>query len=424
MPGAGVVVPPLPPPETRKFPNFVRAFMSFVKKQESTDKIRMWTGLSLVATALERRVWQARTYGHLFPNLFIAIVAPPGLVKKSTTTGSGMSLLREMGTIKFVPEQITDASFVDAMVRSYKEFEYNGRKCKQSPALFYGSELSVTLKDTYGSIVELFTQFFDCEPNNANMPWTRSTIMHGNANIHGPCLNILGCTTPDWLRFSIPAEQMNGGFASRIIFVYENEMPDCMISIPKPEAGDESYRQDLINDLKCIQGMVGEMRMTSDAEKLFHALYVTNKNLIATKFKNHRLSGFLGRKLSPLTEKLAMCWSASERSDGIIEETHVHTAFQAISMIEQSVLNDLVFAGKNPLSGPISKVIELLETQNFVTTTQLSREFFRDLDSDGVMKLMYQLQQMGYGKIVNSTAGFGLQAIEQLAPPADEDVLV
>lgn len=115
-----------------------------------------------------------------------------------------------------------------------------------------------------------------------------------------------------------------------------------------------------------------------------------------------------------------MCWSAAERSDGVITEDHVGAAHYGINDIERSILEDLVFAGKNPLSGPIDKVKKMLRLQNIITAAELSREFYRDLDSDGINKLMVQLQQMGQAKMVLLQRGYALQAIEQLPDPAED----
>jgi hypothetical protein len=50
---------------------------------------------STLAGALRRRVWLDQAYFRWHPNFYIVLVAPPGIVSKSTTAGVGMSLAQK-----------------------------------------------------------------------------------------------------------------------------------------------------------------------------------------------------------------------------------------------------------------------------------------------------------------------------------------
>ena len=51
-----------------------------------------WVGVSTIAGALRRKVWIDQAYFKWYPNFYIILVAPPGIVAKSTTASLGMRL--------------------------------------------------------------------------------------------------------------------------------------------------------------------------------------------------------------------------------------------------------------------------------------------------------------------------------------------
>lgn len=74
------------------------------------------SGLSLaIAGALRRKVWIDQAYFKWYSNFYIIpLVAPPGIVSKSTTAGIGMSILREVPGVNFGPDVVTWPAFVEA----------------------------------------------------------------------------------------------------------------------------------------------------------------------------------------------------------------------------------------------------------------------------------------------------------------------
>jgi len=82
--------------------------------------MHFWTGVSTLAGALRRKVWVDMGYFKWFPNFYIILVAPPGIVSKSTTAGIGMSLLRQVPDIQFGPDVITWQALVQSFAESTK----------------------------------------------------------------------------------------------------------------------------------------------------------------------------------------------------------------------------------------------------------------------------------------------------------------
>jgi hypothetical protein len=83
-----------------------------------------WVGVSAIAGALRRKVWIDQAYFRWHPNMYIILVAPPGIVSKSTTASVAMRLLRRVPGIKFGPDVVTWQALVGAFAEATeKDFD-------------------------------------------------------------------------------------------------------------------------------------------------------------------------------------------------------------------------------------------------------------------------------------------------------------
>ena len=69
----------------RNHADWLTAFMDYASYGEAPRHMYFWTGVSAIAGALRRKVWIDQAYFKWYPNFYIVLVAPPGIVSKSTT---------------------------------------------------------------------------------------------------------------------------------------------------------------------------------------------------------------------------------------------------------------------------------------------------------------------------------------------------
>ena len=191
----------------RNYPDFIKSFLHFSSSVPAPGKFLKWAALSIVAGALERKVW-IRNAGYLLhPNLYIMLVGDPGISRKSTSSQTAMKILRKVPDMYFLSTQVTSASMILAMRESglNRYVKLNGLSYYNSSSFLYSSEAAVTLKEIQGSIIELLTDFYDCQPNGWNTgeetPWEKRTKSDGPIRIFNPCLNMLACSTPNYLKY-------------------------------------------------------------------------------------------------------------------------------------------------------------------------------------------------------------------------------
>ena len=100
---------------SRKIDDWLDAYMEYTSNSEPPTLFRKWTGISVIAAALQRKCyvdWGMLTF---YPNLYIILVGPSG-TRKGTAMYPGQDLLRELG----IP-LAADATTLQALIRRLKE---------------------------------------------------------------------------------------------------------------------------------------------------------------------------------------------------------------------------------------------------------------------------------------------------------------
>jgi hypothetical protein len=391
--GADVSQPITPVRTERHFPNFLAAYREYTKCHEASAKVHMWTAISVIAAALERKVWLDEGLFTLFPNLYVFIIGAPGLVKKSTSTAVGVDMLRELDNMNIMAEQLTAAAMIDTLQRSGSKFSHKGQEVRQSSVFCYASELNVFLKEVFGSTVELLTTFYDCQPNDSSKPWIRETKGNGQVKVFGPCLNVLGCSTPTWLRESVPESQMGGGFSSRVIYVMETEPPNVYVPWPKVDTSGREMRKKLVEDLRVIHNLAGEFSFTDEARAFYSDWYIAYMKQMAGGQIHRNFEGYFGRK-GTLIKKLAMVASVAESNSLVGEVSHIAKAIAWLEGVEKHMMAAFGVVGKNEGAALTLNVLEFLQKRSKATGGEVLQNFVHDADGQVLERVLSDLQKM------------------------------
>jgi len=284
----------------RNYSDFIEAFMSYTQYVEAPEKFLRWSAISTVAAALERKVWiNFKDQISCYPNHFICLIGDPGLAKKSSSSRQAVSLLQNVDGVTFAAAQMTTAGLIDELrtVGARKSFEYQGLAYAHSAVYLYSSEAAVTLKgDMQNMLIQNLTDLYDCGPEgwNQDAAWLKR-LKNEETKIFNPCINMLACSTPVWLVDSIGKENLDSGFASRIIFVVQKGRPERSFGWKKTPS-TRGMKQKLIDDLVEINHLQGEFETTRGFKDAFDELDEKNKYFIE-KNPGHLMIGYYARKL-------------------------------------------------------------------------------------------------------------------------------
>src|SRR6266404_3982814 len=164
--------------------------------------------------------------------------------------------LSEHICIHIAPTSLTASSLVDALVKAKRTLiripegplEYNS-------LLIPADELTAFMHKYDDEMIGVLSAFYDNDIYGQHRRGNEIRI-----SIKSPQVNILSGTTPSNLIKFLPENAWEQGFTSRIILVFSDER-----TIGDDFAGyDSSLNGDLIHDLKAINSLMGEFKVTED----------------------------------------------------------------------------------------------------------------------------------------------------------------
>jgi len=289
-----------------------------------------WAGVSAVAGALRRKVWIDQAYFKWYPNFYICLVAPPGIVSKSTTAGIAMNLLRKVPGIKFGPDVVTWPALVSAFAESTEAFEFEGTFHPMSAMTLESSEFGNLLNPQDKEMVDLLVSLWDGKQG----AFEKSTKHNGKDIIENPWINLIACTTPSWIAGNFPEYMIGGGFTSRTIFVYADAKARYVAypgyTVP-PNL--KEMEEKLVEDLAAISMLVGQYELSPSARRWGEQWYEQHYTYRPANLDLDRFGGYLARKQTHI-HKLAMVLAASAGDTLVIEAEHLEVANTMVTDLE------------------------------------------------------------------------------------------
>ena len=214
-------------------------------------------GLWLISTAIGRRLVLPMSFDQVYPNLFIAWIAPTTLWNKTTALNVARDTARSSFPHLLLPQDTTPESFLadlagrepdklDQMTSQAREIWERGRNFAAQRGLLL-DEMSGLLasagKDYGAGLVESFLRLYDCDPQ-----YTRSTRGQGWMVVKDAYLSLLGASTPAALAAHLTNERLwaMGWWPRFSLLAPETKRPIWLVppaQVNKPDALISSLQQ-------------------------------------------------------------------------------------------------------------------------------------------------------------------------------------
>lgn len=359
---------------TRLVGNWLKSYMEYSQYSEAPDKMHFWVGVSTIAGALRRRVWLDMKYFQWTPNFYIILVAPPGIVSKSTTLSIGMRLLRQIEGVKFGPDAVTWQALVQSLVEANElvlmpdNETYIGMSC----ITIASSEFGTFFDPNDRSMVDVLVSLWDGQIG----VWDKATKTQGSDKVENPWINIAACTTPGWIAGNFPEYLIGGGFTSRCIFVYADKKRK-LVAYPDghvPETFKDHERK-LVHDLEAISLMVGEFVLSPAARSWGTEWYERHYAARPAHLDNEQFSGYLARKQTHI-HKLAMVLSAANKDDLIILEDELKIAEQIVTSLEADMPQVFNMIGLQGLTKYAGLIVQIVRKHPKISKEMVFRQLF------------------------------------------------
>lgn len=378
----------------RRLSNWLDSYVQYASISEAPKIFHFWAGVSAIAGALRRHVWFDQIKFQWTPNFYIIFVAPPGIATKSTTADGSMDLLREVPGIKFGPDEVTWQSLVVSFSESFEEFPIDDTYYPQSPITILSSEFGMYMdfKDT--KMVNLHITLWD-----GRARFDKQTKGSGKDMVNSPWINLIACTTPQWIASSMDANTIGGGFTSRCIFVYgeKKERPIAYLEdVVNFDYG--GLKEALIHDLEWIsQKLLGKYTLTPEAKVWGTAWYKDLWSRVYSLDNEDWVNNYISRKQAHM-HKLAMVLAASQRDELIITLEDLQTADDMLLSTEEQAHKVFSKVGRSEESRQSAELLEVVQRKGVVTYKELyrlSQMYFPDAKNfEGILKSFIQAGQL------------------------------
>lgn len=387
----------------RNCDDWLKSFVDYAAFGEAPLSFYFWVGVSTIAGALRRRVWIDQGYFQWIPNFYIILVAPPGIVSKSTTASIGMNLLRQVKGVKFGPDVVTWQKLAQSLAQSKVMVPIGDPEPGSDPLLtqkmmpmsaitIESSEFGTFLNPNDREMVDVLVSLWDGKKGT----FTKATKTQGDDVIENPFVNILACTTPSWLEGNFPEYMIGGGFTSRCVFLFADTKRNY-IAYPKDDLPKDflSMGDTLVADLEIISLLRGEYLLTPEANAWGKRWYEEHYRNKPPHLDNDRFGGYLARKQTHI-HKLAMVLSASASDVLVIDQPTLERANDLISALELDMPKVFDKIGTSPESRGAAQLVSLVRSHGSIEQATLYRQMFRTLSYDDFTKALNSAIQAGH----------------------------
>ena len=380
-------------PKTRHLPDWIEGFMEFTEDSEPPKLFRLWTALSVVAAALQRKCCLRWGTLEFYPNLYIVLVAPSGKARKGTAMIPGLKLLKRVG-IKLAANATTRESLIREL-RMSGEAEVDpevGSVDLHASLTVFSKELTVFLGYQNRELMANLTDWYDCDDT-----WVYRTKTQGVDDIKGVWLNLIGATTPDLIQTSMPRDAIGGGLTSRMVFVFEQEEAK-MVIIPSYGEKEKIIEEKLQMDLDRIHMIRGDFKITPNFLELYTSWRIEQK--AHPPINDPRLAGYVERRPAHIL-KMCMVISASRNSEMKITKSDLERAISILHTTERKMPLAFSGVGKSPVADTMSSVMAVVANRGEITLSELMSMFYYDVDRWMMDKMITTMQTMDFVSVTH-----------------------
>lgn len=381
----------------RKLDDWLKGFLLWKDRSEAPLLYRTWTGLSVIAAALQRKCYTV-IEGKVFPNMFVALIGPSG-IRKGTAMSPGLSLLNAVG-IKLSSNAVTRQALIRALRKSGDSGVpiIGGKLAIHSSLTVFSKEFTVFMGYKDLDFVAALCDLYDCDDR-----WEYGTKNEELSDtITNVWLNMIGATTPDSFISSIPEDAIGGGLTSRIILVYADK-EEAIIPDPWNVPAEFQLEKDLITDLTEISGMIGEFEKSED---FLNHRYLDWYEEARKKppFDDAKFKGYNRRRAIHLI-KVCMIVNASRSDDMVLDEQDFDKALEILTATERDMPKVYYGFGRSDFSGVLANVLTMLATHGEMRFGDLLDAFKFDCDISELERLLSGLSKSGHIKITHVEDG-------------------
>jgi hypothetical protein len=300
--------------------------------------------------------------------------------------------VERLDTIQIAGDSITKEAIAQKMGKKDSPcsviYEHEGKAIKYTQLSIFANEL-INLINSGGNpigMIDFFTDIWDRDK------FVVETKNMGNDIIMGPYVPILGCLTPDTIKFLLSQKVVSGGMVRRCIFVQGTHLNQPN-ALPRFTEEQELARESIFEHLQHVAKASGPMDFTDEAKDAFVKFYNQN-HYRKPGIRDKVLASFLETK-PELVLKIAILIQLSKFPiEYALTQESVEASVMLLDNVEMGASNLFSSTGRNDLSPIAESIYRILDSE----PTPLNRKevyklFFKDATMAEIDQCIESLRQ-------------------------------
>ena len=244
-------------------------YTSCTQDDRSPEIYRKWSGIALVAGAMERKVWVKTGMNRTYCNLYTLLVGPSGTGKFIVETvrtfwNETKDPMTGAKAFHVASDSLTKASLIDALGRARQtKINERGETETYHSMLIAAEEFKVLLPQYDMEYIGTLERVWNSPLRHVEERRFNVKLVE----IDRPQLNILAGVQPSYFSTVFPEEVWSTGLSRRIVMVYSQErrIRDPFTEYPDPS----ELRKQILLKLGRVSVMWGGVGWLPDAKKYF-----------------------------------------------------------------------------------------------------------------------------------------------------------
>jgi hypothetical protein len=359
--------------------HWVESYLDYTDETESAKVFHEWTAHSLIAGVLRKKCKLALGRINVYPNMYVVLVAEPGVARKSQAISYGTPFLQEIPDIHTSADSVTrEALLQDLETCAVDEPMPDGTSFRHTSLNIIAKEFEIFLgqKTDNTKMLVLLTDLFDSQ----ELPWKYRTKNAGNNLIPSVFINMLGATTPESLASCLPPSAIGGGLTSRILFIFAS---GATKKVPIPYVTPEliELRDKLQKDLFRISKISGVYTFNTEANQYWHDWYMAYDGMDQNRICIDRsFDGWYSRKPMYIL-KMSQIASAAYKDELVITPDDLRYAIEKIESVEIYMSKTFRAVGRSAITADVDLVMSIVEEHQCITEQALMAIVWRDIDA-------------------------------------------
>jgi hypothetical protein len=401
----------------RQLTDWLENYMKYTQRSESPELYHLWCGLTAISTALRRKCFcdWGPLRGQVYPNLFVALVGPPG-GRKGTAMRPAKTFLQQLDvTLGADSLGSTQALYKELIDSEDSYVDDKGMTKKHKSVSIWAEEFQVFLSDRDQMLIPSLTDLFDCADS-----WKYKTLSRKTEDISNCFITIIGAITPSLLQSKLTQDAVGGGLVSRIIFVV-GQGPKHRKALQYLTEEEMDIQKKLGEDLQEIANMSGQFKLSKDFLRAYVQWY--EQDYDDTGVPSDKFLGYNHRR--PLhINKVCMLVSAAESNEMIITAEHFEKALAIMQITEQEMPNAFYGLGLSSQADVYAKILSFIEERDSFDWMEFVRTFHLDVENITQLRGYLEMaEQSGILKAETSATSSRYVSLAKKIEPADPELL-